>query len=42
LEVVDFGRSQPEHRQITKNEILTELQEKTAISGVLPTVLQPM
>jgi len=32
----------PEHRQITKNEILTELQEKTAIPGVLPTFLQPI
>ncbi len=31
-----------EHRQITKNEILTELQEKTAIPGVLPTFLQPI
>ena len=32
----------PEHRAITKNEILTELQEKTAIPGVLPTFLQPI
>lgn len=32
----------PEHRVITKNEILTELQEKTAIPGVLPTWLQPI
>ncbi len=32
----------PEHRQITKNEILTELQQKTAIPGVLPTFLQPI
>ncbi len=32
----------PEHRQITKNEILTELQEKTTIPGVLPTFLQPI
>jgi Cu(I)/Ag(I) efflux system membrane protein CusA/SilA len=32
----------PEHRQITKNELLTELQEKTAIPGVLPTFLQPI
>lgn len=32
----------PEHRQIGKNEILTELQEKTAIPGVLPTFLQPI
>lgn len=31
-----------EHRVITKNEILTELQEKTAIPGVLPTFLQPI
>ena len=30
------------HRKITKNEILTELQEKTAIPGVLPTFLQPI
>jgi Cu(I)/Ag(I) efflux system membrane protein CusA/SilA len=32
----------PEHRSITKNEILVELQEKTAIPGVLPTFLQPI
>lgn len=32
----------PEHRQITKSEILTELQGKTAIPGVLPTFLQPI
>jgi Cu(I)/Ag(I) efflux system membrane protein CusA/SilA len=32
----------PEHRAITKNEILAELQEKTAIPGVLPTFLQPI
>ncbi len=32
----------PEHRVITKSEILTELQEKTAIPGVLPTFLQPI
>lgn len=31
-----------EHRTITKNELLTELQEKTAIPGVLPTFLQPI
>ena len=31
-----------ETRSITKNEILTELQEKTAIPGVLPTFLQPI
>ena len=32
----------PEHRPVTKSEILTELQEKTAIPGVLPTFLQPI
>jgi copper/silver efflux system protein len=32
----------PEHRRITKGEILTELQERTAIPGVLPTWLQPI
>ena len=32
----------PEQRTITKNEILTELQLKTAIPGVLPTFLQPI
>jgi copper/silver efflux system protein len=32
----------PEHRPITKSEILAELQEKTAIPGVLPTWLQPI
>jgi Cu(I)/Ag(I) efflux system membrane protein CusA/SilA len=32
----------PEQRAITKNEILTELQEKTAMPGVLPTFLQPI
>ena len=32
----------PEDRVITKNEILTELQEKAAIPGVLPTWLQPI
>lgn len=32
----------PEHRSITKNEILGELQSKTAIPGVLPTFLQPI
>ena len=31
-----------EEREITKNEILTELQQKTAIPGVLPTFLQPI
>ncbi|MCZ7646180.1 MAG: efflux RND transporter permease subunit [Planctomycetota bacterium] len=32
----------PEERRITKSEILDELQEKTAIPGVLPTWLQPI
>jgi Cu(I)/Ag(I) efflux system membrane protein CusA/SilA len=32
----------PEERRITKDEILGELQEKTAIPGVLPTFLQPI
>ncbi|HEX6812160.1 MAG TPA: efflux RND transporter permease subunit [Planctomycetota bacterium] len=32
----------PEQRRITKDEILTELQERTAIPGVLPTWLQPI
>ena len=32
----------PEHRRIRKNEILAELQEKTAMPGVLPTWLQPI
>lgn len=32
----------PEHRRITKAEILAELQNKTAIPGVLPTFLQPI
>jgi len=32
----------PEERTITKREILSELQEKTAIPGVLPTWLQPI
>ncbi len=32
----------PEERRITKDEILTELQERTAIPGVLPTWLQPI
>lgn len=32
----------PEHRRITKGEILSELQEKTTIPGVLPTWLQPI
>ncbi len=32
----------PEERRITKDEILTELQERTQIPGVLPTWLQPI
>jgi copper/silver efflux system protein len=32
----------PEERRLTKNEILEELQRKTAIPGVLPTWLQPI
>ncbi len=32
----------PEARPLTKHEILTELQAKTAIPGVLPTFLQPI
>lgn len=32
----------PEERHVTKSEILMELQEKTAIPGVLPTWLQPI
>ena len=32
----------PERRSITKDEILAELQERTAIPGVLPTFLQPI
>ncbi|MCI0651917.1 MAG: efflux RND transporter permease subunit [Planctomycetes bacterium] len=32
----------PETRRITKSEILAELQERTAIPGVLPTWLQPI
>ncbi|KAA0216296.1 MAG: efflux RND transporter permease subunit [Leptolyngbya sp. PLA3] len=32
----------PQERRITKQEILSELQEKTAIPGVLPTWLQPI
>lgn len=32
----------PEERRITKSEILDELQERTAIPGVLPTWLQPI
>lgn len=32
----------PEQRRITKDEILSELQERTAIPGVLPTWLQPI
>jgi Cu(I)/Ag(I) efflux system membrane protein CusA/SilA len=37
-----FAFFAPEHRRITKGEVLTELQEKTAIPGVLPTFLQPI
>ncbi len=32
----------PEERPLTKQEVLQELQEKTAIPGVLPTWLQPI
>ncbi len=32
----------PEHRRITKSEILGELKDRTAIPGVLPTFLQPI
>jgi Cu(I)/Ag(I) efflux system membrane protein CusA/SilA len=32
----------PEHRLITKKELLADLQERTAIPGVLPTWLQPI
>lgn len=32
----------PEARRLTKSEILQEMQEKTAIPGVLPTWLQPI
>ncbi|MBI3411664.1 MAG: efflux RND transporter permease subunit [Planctomycetes bacterium] len=32
----------PEERRITKEELMKELQEKTAIPGVLPTWLQPI
>ncbi len=32
----------PEERRITKDEILAELQQVTAIPGVLPTFLQPI
>lgn len=32
----------PDERRITKSEILSDLQEKTAIPGVLPTWLQPI
>ena len=32
----------PEERTITKQEILAELQQKTALPGVLPTWLQPI
>jgi Cu(I)/Ag(I) efflux system membrane protein CusA/SilA len=32
----------PEERRITKAELMAELQEKTAVPGVLPTWLQPI
>jgi copper/silver efflux system protein len=32
----------PEERAITKDEILTEIQQKSAVPGVLPTFLQPI
>lgn len=32
----------PEKRRVTKDEILAEMQAKTAIPGVLPTFLQPI
>jgi len=32
----------PEERQITKTEIIAEMQQKTSIPGVLPTWLQPI
>jgi Cu(I)/Ag(I) efflux system membrane protein CusA/SilA len=37
-----LARLWPEERRITKDEILAELQERTAIPGVLPTFLQPI
>lgn len=37
-----LSRIWPETRRITKDEILSQLQEKTAIPGVLPTWLQPI
>jgi Cu(I)/Ag(I) efflux system membrane protein CusA/SilA len=37
-----LARIWPEQRRITRSEILAELQEKTAIPGVLPTFLQPI
>jgi Cu(I)/Ag(I) efflux system membrane protein CusA/SilA len=37
-----LSRLWPEERSITKQEILAELQERTAIPGVLPTWLQPI
>jgi Cu(I)/Ag(I) efflux system membrane protein CusA/SilA len=36
------NRIWPEERTITKDELMKELQEKTAIPGVLPTWLQPI
>ena len=37
-----LSRLWPETRRITKDEILADLQRKTAIPGVLPTFLQPI
>lgn len=37
-----LNRFWPEERPLTKAEILSELQTKTAITGVLPTWLQPI
>jgi Cu(I)/Ag(I) efflux system membrane protein CusA/SilA len=37
-----LNRLWPDERRITKDEILQELQAKTAIPGVLPTWLQPI
>jgi copper/silver efflux system protein len=37
-----LSRIWPERRRISKGEILAELQERTAIPGVLPTFLQPI
>lgn len=32
----------PEERQITKNEVLKDIQERSSIPGVIPTFLQPI